>query len=229
MNRKSSAASAGLFLACAIGSAMGQPTGPPADYEINTDYTATSPDGTTTIEQYAKTNAAGDYTWQFWARHQNKLTMLEPEQPDYSAGFRFTNDSQWVVRMQKTGSGEQSLYLYKLGPQGFVAATSKPLDDLAWAYFKSRSDYRKVHKPDFHFNAGLLKGVDDNYHWMGENWPDSRYLVISLSGDVLPTSHHGQIRSIRGWHCRYDLQTGKFDVPADFAASNAKAIAPETE
>jgi hypothetical protein len=229
MNPKSLVALAGFLLACAIGAAVGQPTGPPAGYQINTDYTAKSPDGTTTIEQYAKTTADGDYTWQFWARHQDKLTMLEPEQPDYSAGFRFTNDSQWVVRMQKTGSGEQSLYLYKLGPQGFIAATPKPLDDLAWAYFKSRPDYRKVRKPDFHFFAGLLKGVDDNYHWMGENWPDSRYLVISLSGDVLPTSHHGQIQSVRGWHCRYDLQTGKFDVPADFAESNAKAIAPEKD
>jgi hypothetical protein len=227
MNRKFLASSVGLVLACAIGAAIGQPAGPSADYKIDADYTSTSPDGTTTIEQYAKTAADGDSTWQFWARHQGKLTMLEPEQPDYSAGFRFTNDSNWVVRMQKTGSGEQSLYLYKLAPQGFVAATSKPLDDLAWAYFKSGPDYRKVRAPDFHFFAGLLKGVDDNYHWMGENWPDSRYLVISLSGDVLPNSHHGQLQPVRGWHCRYDLKTGKFDVPADFAKSNAEAIAPE--
>ncbi len=229
MSWKLSAASFGVFLACAIGTTTAQPAGPPADYKINTDDTATSPDGTTTIEQYAKTDADGDYFWQFWARHLDKLTMLAPEQPDYSASFRFSNDSQWVVRMQKTGSGEQSLYLYKLGSQGFVAATAKPLSDLAWTYFKSRPDYRKVRKPDFHFDAGLLKGVDDNYHWMGENWPDSRYLVISLSGDVLPTNRHGQLRSVRGWHCRYDLQTGKFDVPADFAGGNAEAIAPEKE
>ena len=229
MKRALLAASAGLLFACAIGSAMGQPVGPAADYKMDAEYSATSPDGTTTIEQYKKTDADGDLTWQFWARHQTKMTMLQPEQPDYAAGFRFTNNSQWVVRMQKTGSGEQSLYLYKLAPQGFVAATLKPLDELAWAFFKSRPDFRKVRKPDFHFNAGLLKGVDDNYHGMAENWPDSRYLVITLSGDVLPTSHHGQILSVRGWHCRYDLQTGKFDVPADFAKSNAEAIAPEKE
>jgi hypothetical protein len=229
MNRKFPAASAGLFLACAISTAIGQPAGPPADYEIDAEYTIKSPDGATTIEQYQKTNSDGDMTWQFWARRRDSLTMLAPEQPDYAAGFRFTNDSQWVVRMQKTGSGEASLYLYKLGPQGFVAATPKPLGDLAWAYFKSRPDYRKIRKPDFHFAANLLKGVDDNYHWMGENWPDSRYIVISLSGSVLPTHHHGQIDALRGWHCRYDLQTGKFDVPPDFADSNAKAIAPETE
>jgi len=55
---------------------------------------------------------------------------------------------------------------------------------------------------------------------------DSRYLVITLSGDVLPTSQHGQISSLRAWHCRCDLQTGRFDVPPDFAENNAKAIAP---
>jgi len=74
-----------------------------------------------------------------------------------------------------------------------------------------------------------VKGLDDNYRWMGENWPDSRYLVITLSGDVLPTNRHGQIRSVRGWRCRYDLQKGTFDVPRDFAANNAKAIAPPSE
>ena len=63
--------------------------------------------------------------------------MFKPEQPDYSAGFKFTNNSQWLVRMQETGAGYADLYLYRLGPQGFVAATTKPLSDLAWRYFKS--------------------------------------------------------------------------------------------
>ena len=61
MNWKYSASSIGLLLACAIGTTMAQPAGPTADYKINTDDTATSPDGTTTIEQYAKTDADGDY------------------------------------------------------------------------------------------------------------------------------------------------------------------------
>jgi hypothetical protein len=200
MNRTYLAYSIALCLACAGGTIAAQTVGPAADYKINPEYTSTSPDGTITIEQYAKIAADGSYTWQFWARRGDKLTLLKPEQPDYAAGFRFTNDSQWLVRMQKTGAGEGSLYLYHLGPQGFAAATRKP-----------------------------LKGLDDNYRWMGESWPDSRYLVISLSGDVSPNRKHGQIRSLRGWHCRYDLQKGTFDVPPDFSENNAKAIAPEAE
>ena len=119
-------ASTGLFLAVAVGTVSARPAGPAADFKIDPEHTATSPDGTTTIEQYAKIASDGDYTWQFWARRPNTLTLLKPEQPDYAAGFRFTNDSRWLVRMQKTGSGEASLYWYRLGPQGFVAATSKP-------------------------------------------------------------------------------------------------------
>ena len=50
MNRKVLALSIGLFVACAIGTAVGQPAGPPADYEISTDDTTKSPDGATAIE-----------------------------------------------------------------------------------------------------------------------------------------------------------------------------------
>ncbi len=229
MNRNYWESSVGLSLACAVGAAAAQTMGPPADYKISPDYTSTSPDGTTTIEQYAKIGADGSYTWQFWARRKDKLTMLKPEQPDYAAGFRFTNDSRWFVRMQKTGSGEGSLYLYKLGPEGFDAATRKPLGDLAWAYFNSRPDFRKIRKPDFHIEADLVKGTDDNYRSISVNWPDSRYLVISLSGEVSPNRRHGQIRVLRGWRCRYDLQNGRFDVPPEFAQNNAKAMAPDSE
>ena len=131
--------------------------------------------------------------------------MLKPEQPDYSAGFEFTNNSQWLVRMQKAGAGYSDLYLYRLGPQGFVTATTKPLSDLAWRYFKSLPGAsRKVKQPDFHIAADLVRGTEDNYRSLGEDWPDSRYLVISLSGDVSPDRGHGQIRSVRGWRCRYD-------------------------
>jgi hypothetical protein len=226
MTRFSVASTLGLVLACAITAASAEPAGPPAGYKLNSDYTETSPDKTTTIEQYAKTDADDNFTWQFWARHGDTLTLLKPEQPDYAAGFRFTNDSRWVVRMQKTGSGEQSLYLYRLTPQGFVEATKKPIGDLAWDYFYKQPAARKIIKPDFHIVAGLAKGTDDNYRSLGENWPDSRYLVIMLGGDASPNRRHHQLGVVNGWRCRYDLQTGKFDVPASFAGDNAKALKP---
>jgi len=229
MNTKFWAGPIGFILVSAmlLGGAVGQsrPAGPPAGYKIDAQYTVTSPDGATTVEQYSKTNADGDFTWQFWARRADALTMLPPEQPDYPAGFRFTRDSRWLVRMQKTGAGEQSLYLYHLASEKFAPATAKPLSDLAWAYFNGLAVSRRIRKPDLHITADLVKGADDNYRWMGEHWPDSRYLVIALSGELSPTSRHGQLPALSGWRCRYDLQTGKFDVPADFAANNKKALA----
>lgn len=221
------ALSIGVLLANAAGAASPQSAGPASDFKINAEYTSKSPDGATTVEQYFKTDKDDNYIWQFWARRSDTVNLLGPEQEDYTADFRFTPDSRWLVRIQKTGSGEATLFLYKLGAQGFVTATRKPFGDLAWNYFYSRPESRKVRKPDFHMDAGLLKGIDDNYRSTGENWPDSRYLLIALWGEVEPNGHHRQLRTIRGWRCRYDLQEGKFDVPQAFLKDNAQALVPE--
>jgi hypothetical protein len=227
MKISSLALSIGLMLACAAPAMSAQPAGPAAEYRIKEEYTSKSPDGATTVEQYFKTDKDENLAWQFWARRSDSMTMLGPKQEDYRADFHFTRDSRWLVRWQKTGSGEGTMFLYKLDQKGFVAATSKPFGDLAWAYFYSRPESRKVRKPDFHLDVDLLKGIDDNFEWTGEKWPDSRYLLISLSGAVEPNRKHGQLQTVRGWRCRYDLQEGKFDVPPIFAKDNAKALAPE--
>ena len=125
--------------------------------------------------------------------------------------------------MQKTGSGESPLYLYRLGPQGFVPATKKPLGDLAWVYFKSRPEWRKV-KKDREYHIWLLKGTEENYRWLGIDWPQNRYLLIGLSGDADIKDH--QTGTVHSWRCRYDLQTGKFDVPPLFSNDNAKRSCP---
>ena len=219
----------GVFIACVVVATSARAAGPSADYKLDPQWTRKSPDGATTIEQYKKINADDDWFWQFWARHQNAQTLLGPEQENYVAGFRFTADSKWIVRMQKTGSGESTLYLYRLGAQGFVPATKKPLGDLAWAYFKSRPEWRKVKKdPEYHISANLLKGTEENYRWLGVDWPENRYLLISLSGDAdIKTRKPMQTGVVNDWRCRYDLQTGKFDVPPLFSNDNAKAVVPQ--
>ena len=108
------------------------------------------------------------------------------------------------------------------------ASPRKPLGDLAWAYFKRRPEWRKVKKdPEFHITANLLKRTDENYRWLGVDWPENRYLLIGLSGDAdIKTRKPMQTGVVNGWRCRYDLQTGKFDVPPLFSDSNAKAVVP---
>ena len=223
----------GLLVACAIGVgsigvATAQPAAPPAGYKINEEYTQKSPDGSVTIEQYLN-KETDDWNWQFWLRRQGTFTLLDPEPAGYAADFLFTKDMKWIVREQKIGSGTMTLHLYRLTPQGYVRASKEPLGDLAWAYMKTRPDWRKIVKaPEYHNSAYLLDGFEDNWRKLGVNIPEDRYLLIGLSADAdVKGRKPMQTGVVNGWHCRYDLQTGKFDVPAIFSRDNAKALKPE--
>jgi hypothetical protein len=220
----------GLLVACSIicnGAAAAPPAAPPAGYKIDEEYTRKSPDGAITIEQYF--NDTDDWKWQFWVRRPGAFTRLDPEPAGYPANFVFTNDLKWIVRMQKIGSGTSTLHLYRLAPQGYLPASKKPLGDLAWDYMKTRPDWRKLVKaPEYHDSAYLLEGLEENYRGLGADWPPNRYLLISLSADAdVKGRKPMQTGVVRGWRCRYDLQTGKFDVPALFSSDNAKAVVPE--
>lgn len=199
-------------------------SGPPPGYVLtdDADFAFTSPDGATRIEQYVKDSGDWDVKWQVWARRGEQMTELKPEQ-DYGAFFRFTPDSQWLVRMQKTGSGEQDLYLYHAEKGTFASATGKSLSDLAWAYFHSRPDTGKM-RLDYHITANLVKGTEQAYRDLGVSWPDNRYLVISLSGEMDKHPKNVAVKGLADWRCRYDLTTGTFDVPAVFAKGNAAAL-----
>jgi hypothetical protein len=131
--------------------------------------------------------------------------------------------------VQKIGSGTSTLHLYRLTPQGYSRASKKPLGDLAWDYLKTRPDWRKLVKaPEYHDSAYLLDGLEENYRGHGVDWPANRYVLIALSADADVRGRKPmQTRVVHGWRCRYDLQTGKFDVPALFSGNNAKAVVPE--
>ena len=199
-------------------------SGPPPGFVLSEDaeLTFTSPDKATEIEQYSKDGGDFEMKWQAWARHGEQMTELKPEQ-GYPSGFRFTSDSQWLVRMQKTGSGEQDLFLYHVENGAFVSATKQSLGDLAWAYFHSRPDTRKM-KLDYHISANLMKGTETAYRWLGVDWPDNRYLLISLSGEMGKHPKNVAVKGLADWKCRYDLKTGTFDVPKMFAKGNAEAL-----
>jgi hypothetical protein len=220
------------ILACSIGlcggPAVAQPAGPPAHYKIDEEFTQKSPDGATTIEQYLNKETE-NWKWQFWVRRQGTFTQLDSELADYPADFVFTNDLNWMIRVQKIGSGTSTLHLYRLTPQGYSRASEKPFGDLAWDYMKTRPDWRKLVKaPEYHDSADLLEGLEKNYREFGVDWPVNRYLLITLSADAdVKGRRPMQTGVVNGWRCRYDLQTGKFDVPPVFSAHNAKALKPE--
>lgn len=196
-----------------------------------------SPDGTMQIEQYFKDGGDKGFLHQFWIfdKDRRNAFLLNPgEEEDlasYPAGFRFSPNSQWLVRMQGTGAGFATLLLYKRDGDRFIAATKKPLGELAWDFFFTQPVSKGMPtKPDElnHQRASLVKGLEENYAWLGVKWPDSRYVVIELQFDI--QGNEKPTPWIEGWRCVYDTETGKFSVPAGFAEHNAKArILPKSK
>lgn len=220
----------GLVVLCALASAPARAEGPGPDMKRLDDMKIfKSPDKTLRIEQYAK-DGGDDFSYQFWVfgkDRKNAFLLNRDEDKDlagYPAGFRFSPNSQWLVRMQGTGAGFATLLLYKRDGDRFAAATEKPLGELAWDYFFTQPASRDMPtEPDElnHKRADLLKGVEENYAWLGQKWPDSRYVVITLSFDI--QGNEKPTPWIDGWRCVYDTQTGQFSVPAAFAEHNARA------
>jgi hypothetical protein len=208
--------------------------GPAAKFRLLEGETVTSPDRQMRVEQYATDLGDEGFLHQFWAfdsDHQHGSLLNLDEGTDlagYPAGFRFSPDSQWLVRMQKLRAGYQTLFLYRRDHLRLTSATAKPLGDLAWDYFFSLPVSKRMHRDPKdrysldHAQAILLKGLEENYAWLGQHWPDSRYLVISLSFDV-----QGEEKPspwIEGWRCLYDMKTGAFSVPSEFSRHNARAV-----
>jgi hypothetical protein len=224
-----------IVLWLAVTAAPACADGPRPGFKLNPDASNvfTSPDQKIRVEQYYKENKDGDLTYQFWTfdGHHRHAFLLNPgekgdNRTSYAAGFRFSPDSQWLVRMQKLGSGSQTLFLYRRNGYQFSPATKEALGDLAWDYFfttpTSKGMYRNPENGPDHAFVALVKGMEENYAWMGEHWPDSRYVVISLSFDM--QGEDVKAPWIEDWHCVYDLKTGVFSVPPDFAENNAKAV-----
>ena len=224
-----------LGLALAMVAPANAADGPQPDFKLDRKTKVfRSPDRTLRLEHYAKKQEDGSYAFQFWTfdkAHRHAFLLNPGEEGDdvtsYAAGFRFSPDSQWLVRMQKLGSGSQTLFLYRR--DGFQFSPAKPLGDMAWDYFFTTPTSKGMHRdPESPYGLGhafvaLVKGMEENYRWMGKRWPDSRYVVISLSFDMQGEDDK-TAPWIEDWHCVYDLKTGAFSVPPDFAENNAKAI-----
>jgi hypothetical protein len=228
----------GIWILLLLGVASVAPAradGPGAGFKLDPQAKVfTSPDRKVRLEQYYKKAEDGAYGFQFWTfdRNHRHAFLLNPgEEGDdltgYAAGFRFSPDSQWLVRMQKLGSGSQTLFLYRRN--GYQFSTATPLGDLAWDYFFTTPTSKGMHRdPENpygldHAFVALVKGMEEDYAWMGQHWPDSRYVVVSLSFDMQGEDDK-TAPWIEDWHCVYDLKTGAFSVPPEFAEHNAKAV-----
>ena len=89
--------------------------GPGRKFKRLADETTTSPDRQIRIEQYSRDLGDWKITHQFWTfgKSGKPASLLnrneDADLAGYPAGFRFSPDSQWLVRMQKLGAGYQTL------------------------------------------------------------------------------------------------------------------------
>lgn len=193
-------------------------TAPPAPF-VNI-----SPDKTIRLEELSKDMPDGGvlFTYKISDPSNQHVSILNSADTEdlaaYPAGFRFSPNSQWLIRMQKIAAGESTLFLYKRSGFAFVPATAKKsLGDLAWDYYFSLPDSHGIDRNNLSPETILVKGMDDNYASLGEHWPDSRYIVIDLLSGESGTAVLGP------WRCLYDTTTNSFSIPPDFAAFNKKA------
>src|ERR1700754_2955567 len=148
-----SRAARALLLLCVVTTATpANAAGPRAGFTLNAEVTVTAPDQTLRVEQYSKALKDQGVLYQFWTfdRDRRHVFLLNPGEghdlAGYAAGFRFSPDSQWLVRMQKLGAGYQDLFLYRRSGFEFSAATPKPLSEMAWDYFWGSPASKKLHR-----------------------------------------------------------------------------------
>jgi hypothetical protein len=94
-------------------------------------------------------------------------------------------------------------------------------------HVRVRPDWRKLVKaPEYHTSAywrGLRRTIAGSVSIGREPLSSGRRVGDADVKGRKPM----QTGVVNGWRCRYDLQTGKFDVPALFSSDNAKAVVPE--
>jgi hypothetical protein len=131
-----------------------------ADEQGPGEYIEKSPRGRFTITQrwvkpdYIATDADcddSDCGWQavlkFADNSKQEVTLAaHPEWYAWPAVYSISPDEQWIIRQQKTGSGESALFLYRIGPNAQVWRMAQPLDDLIFATLlapkhRTRDDY----------------------------------------------------------------------------------------
>ena len=120
-----------LLLAALVTAVPASADGPGRELErlADADHTFTSPDGQVSVEQFSKKKDEYDRVYQFWTfdgKHQNGALLNRDEDTDlagHPAGFRFSPNSQWLVRMQKLGAGYHTLFLYRRTGDQFSPAT----------------------------------------------------------------------------------------------------------
>lgn len=114
----------------------------------------------------------------------------QPEWYPWPAAYRISPDEQWIIRDQKTGSGENSLFLYHLSPEGEIWRLTTPIDDVVFTALLAPS--HRARKDYYHLEVVLT------------SW-DLAAGCVHLKARATPNDKKDQLVEDR--KIRYDLNT----------------------
>lgn len=112
-----------LFAFCGLGSSL---AGGGADLKT------VSPKKTFTVIQHYGKNWR--QTFQPTDRKRPPVTLEEDIL--WPAEYQISPDERWILRIQKSGSGENVSYLYQVDPDGRLRRREPPIGELAFGYLK---------------------------------------------------------------------------------------------
>ena len=64
---------------------------------------------------------------------------LEPSALCWPALYYISPDEHWILRIQKTGSGDNDVFLYQVSDGGITQATEPSFGEMIWNYYLSIS------------------------------------------------------------------------------------------
>ncbi|WP_170157182.1 polysaccharide biosynthesis/export family protein [Roseimicrobium gellanilyticum] len=175
------------------------------------EHACISPSERFRIDQYHTTG--GDiWDWEFWVSRKGgappvKLSTGARDPAMYGAGFSFHPSEKWLLRTQKTGSGDNVVVLYRITKQETFVRTDagSTLDELAWAEFDRVYSLAGDATQRYHAGCGFL------------GWePDGETLRLRLTA-----AHCGEAYRA-DWTVHYHLKTKKFFFASDDRAHNKR-------
>jgi hypothetical protein len=97
------------------------------------DKITTAPQGTYSITQHYAGSWMATLHFQDASRSE-ALLAADPDRYPWPALYYISPNDEWIFRVQKTGSGENTAFLYHVERNGRVWRMAQRLDDLAFAW-----------------------------------------------------------------------------------------------
>ena len=202
------------------------------------DDTFTSPDGQIVIEQYWKDKSEYDRVYaQFIGPSTPSIehgVLLNPGEgldvAGYPAGFRFSSNSRWVVRMQKIGSGTHTLFLYRRNGTDFVGRRAKTAgrDGLGLLLQPAdiAEDPSKIRGPPFD-QSRPDQSAARRPRQLRLGGQEMARQPLPRAESVVRRAGRGQeaLPWVEDWQVVFDTKTGQvLDPTTDLAKNNAETI-----